>query len=360
MVLTSHAPMELRRKKHNGWLVERFQNCLSRDGHIIPLSLKHISYTAQLNEKEVTRHSMIKSFRSIALICILLMVSFSFGCSSKKHVGVVKSVDSSDGVRISYELYSGKEPALIFIHGWSCDGNYWKEQIPYFSKKYQVVTIDLAGHGRSGLERKRYSIDSFADDVKAVVDSVGSSKVILIGHSMGGELAAKTASLLPERVIGIVIVDSIQDVAYPVTSEVFTMMLEPFREDFKKATKSFLKDMFVPSTSPKLIDWITEDMSSSPPHVGVSAMEEFLGEYQKGRVTDYFAHISVPIFSINSKIYPTNVKTNKKYIKNYNVTFIDDAGHFLMLEKPIVFNETLDRIVEGLVQSSVDSHEQRR
>jgi pimeloyl-ACP methyl ester carboxylesterase len=81
-----------------------------------------------------------------------------------------------------------------------------------------------------------------------------------------------------------------------------------------------------------------------------------MGEYQKGRVAGYFASISVPIISINSKLYPTNVKSNKRYIKNYNVTFIEDAGHFLMLEKPIVFNKTLDGIVKELVKSSVNSH----
>ena len=79
----------------------------------------------------------MKPFRTIALVCMLLMLLLSFGCSSKKQVGIVKNVDSSDGVRISYKLYSGKEPSLIFIHGWSCDRNYWREQIPYFSKEYK-------------------------------------------------------------------------------------------------------------------------------------------------------------------------------------------------------------------------------
>lgn len=292
----------------------------------------------------------MKPFRSIVLICILLISSFSFGCSSKKQIGVAKSVDSSDGTHISYELYSGKEPALIFIHGWSCDGSYWREQIPYFSKKYQVVTVDLAGHGRSGLERKKYSIDSFAEDVKAVVDSIGSKQVVLIGHSSGGSVAVKAASLLPKKVIGVVAVDSLTDVAYPLTSEEFSGMIEPFRKDFKVATKAFLKGMFVKSTSPKLIDWIRVDMSSAPPHVAISAMEEYLGEFLDKRVTGHFAGLNVPVYSIDSTLFPTNVKSNKKHIKNYNVTFIEDAGHFLMLEKPAAFNEALDQIVEGWVK----------
>jgi pimeloyl-ACP methyl ester carboxylesterase len=287
---------------------------------------------------------------------MLILLSFSFGCSSKKQAGIAGSVDSSDGTHISYELYSGKEPTLIFIHGWSCDSKYWKEQIPFFTKKYQVATIDLAGHGRSGLERKKYSIDYFADDVKAVVDSIGSNEVVLIGHSLGGAVVMKAASQLPRRVIGVVAVDSLNDVAYPMTPKEFNMMVEPFKKDFKNATKAFLKDMFVKSTSPKLINWITEDMSSAPPHVGISAMEEYMGEYLNGSVRNYFADINIPLYSIDSKLYPTNVKSNKKYIQNYNVTFIEDAGHFLMLEKPAAFNETLDRIVEGWVKSDVSSY----
>jgi len=102
----------------------------------------------------------------------------------------LKNVKSFDGELISYSVSGKGDLALVFVHGWSCDSRYWMEQVPYFSKKYKVVTIDLAGHGHSGSERSVYSLKSFAEDVKAVVEAVGTQQVILIGHSMDGGVIA--------------------------------------------------------------------------------------------------------------------------------------------------------------------------
>jgi len=57
---------------------------------------------------------------------------------------------SKDGTPISYEISGTGEPALLFVHGWSCDARYWRVQVPHFSKKHRVIILDLAGHGHSG------------------------------------------------------------------------------------------------------------------------------------------------------------------------------------------------------------------
>jgi pimeloyl-ACP methyl ester carboxylesterase len=61
---------------------------------------------------------------------------------------------SADGVPIHYEVHGTGLPALVFVHGWTCDRSYWGRQIGHFARKYQVVAVDLAGHGESGLDRK--------------------------------------------------------------------------------------------------------------------------------------------------------------------------------------------------------------
>src|SRR5690349_14363326 len=58
--------------------------------------------------------------------------------------GAPQIVTSADGVHIEYHVYGGGEPAVVLIHGWSCDGNYWKEQIAPLKAKYTTVTVDLA------------------------------------------------------------------------------------------------------------------------------------------------------------------------------------------------------------------------
>jgi pimeloyl-ACP methyl ester carboxylesterase len=68
---------------------------------------------------------------------------------------------SADGVLINYEVQGHRLPALIFIHGWSCDLTYWQKQVDYFASRYTVVAIDLGGHGDSGLNRDRWTMPAF-------------------------------------------------------------------------------------------------------------------------------------------------------------------------------------------------------
>jgi pimeloyl-ACP methyl ester carboxylesterase len=112
---------------------------------------------------------------------------------------------SPDGLRIAYEaLGSGAPgaPALVFVHGWSCDRSYWNGQLDAFSSDYKVVAVDLAGHGESALGRKDWSIAAYGGDVAAVVKKLGLTRVILIGHSMGGDVNAEAARQLRGRVVG--------------------------------------------------------------------------------------------------------------------------------------------------------------
>src|SRR3972149_3135128 len=93
-----------------------------------------------------------------------MMVVFIASCSTKAPYGQPCCVQSFDGEMISYNVYGSGDVTLLFVHGWSCDSRYWREQVPYFAKKYRVVTVDLAGHGHSGQNRKIYSQESFGQD----------------------------------------------------------------------------------------------------------------------------------------------------------------------------------------------------
>ena len=111
---------------------------------------------------------------------------------------------SADGVEIHYEVLGEKEPALVFIHGWCCDRGYWQQQVSHFASQYTVVTVDLAGHGASGTNRKAWTMPAFGQDVTAVIEQLGLTQCILIGHSMGGPVIVEAARQMPARVIGLI------------------------------------------------------------------------------------------------------------------------------------------------------------
>ena len=139
----------------------------------------------------------------------LMAVALLFGgCAPKAPPAATGTVSSADQVAIKYQTAGNGALALVFVHCWTCNRSYWDKQADYFAGRYQVVRLDLAGHGESGHERKDYRIDAFSDDVVAVVEKLGLKQVILIGHSMGGPVSVEAAKRLGDRVIGVVGVDT--------------------------------------------------------------------------------------------------------------------------------------------------------
>src|SRR6478672_4451301 len=95
-------------------------------------------------------------------------------------------VKSLDGTQLHFETTGQGDLALLFVHGWLGNLRWWDHQRDVFSKHYQVVQMDLAGHGQSSSERKEWSVSAYANDIKAVADKLNLKKIILVGHSMSG------------------------------------------------------------------------------------------------------------------------------------------------------------------------------
>src|SRR5918992_326037 len=100
---------------------------------------------------------------------VSLVLSIIFAASFVQSKAKAEVVPAKDGVPIHYSVQGKGEPALVFIHCWSCDRHLWDNQVSVFAKNHRVVTIDLPGHGESGKERKKWSIATFGDDVARVV-----------------------------------------------------------------------------------------------------------------------------------------------------------------------------------------------
>src|SRR5688500_1793080 len=214
--------------------------------------------------------------------------------------GAPRIAIAADGVHVQYRVYGKGEPALVFIHGWSCDSNYWREQIPAFSKKYTLVTVDLAGHGGTDANRTDWSIPAFGQDVATALSAVPNRQIILVGHSMGGPVALEAALLLKNRVIGIIGVDTFKSIGGPKpTKAQVDAIIKPFEADFIGQTRALVADhLFVKNDHPQLAQKIAYDMSLSSPRVAVPSLRALLEYDFAGALKD----ISVPIVSINSDL----------------------------------------------------------
>jgi pimeloyl-ACP methyl ester carboxylesterase len=265
--------------------------------------------------------------------------------------GTPRIAIGADGVHVQYRVYGNGEPALVLIHGWSCDSNYWREQVPELRKKYTVVTVDLAGHGGTDGARSDWSMARFGQDVATALAAVPNQKLILVGHSMGGPVSIEAARLLGSRVVGIIGVDTFKTIGAPAPSKAqIDAIIKPFETDFIGHTRSLVAEhFFAKGADPALAGKIAYDMSLSPPKVAIPALRATL-EYD---FTKPLADLSVPIVAINSDLgEPTNEARIRKVLPRFHAITLAGDGHFLMMEDPRRFNPALETEIRQLLADS--------
>jgi non-heme chloroperoxidase len=117
---------------------------------------------------------------------------------------------TDDGTEIYYKDW-GDGPTVLFVHGWPLSADAWDPQLLFFvDHGYRVVAHDRRGHGRSTQSATGNTMDGYADDLAAVIDSLDLRDVTLVGHSTGGgDVARYIGRHGTDRVAKSVLVSSI-------------------------------------------------------------------------------------------------------------------------------------------------------
>ena len=286
----------------------------------------------------------MKTFTVLVTFLFLLITTHSFPQLEQAPLRE-DTAYSFDNVPIVYQKTGNGKEVLVFIHCWSCDKSYWANQLEYFANNYTVIAIDLAGHGESGFDRTGWTIENYGKDVKAVVEKEKLNNVILIGHSMGGAVVLSAAQQSRNSGIKALIgIDTFQDIEYMFTKEQYAGFVKPFEEDFRTATKEFIKQMFPENADSNLVEMISSDMSSAPKDVALASFNDLFSFNE----AENFDKINIPVRFLNADHYPTNVESAKRHIKDFGVKIMKGAGHFLMLENPVEFNKLLEETITGL------------
>src|SRR5262245_42567358 len=164
-----------------------------------------------------------------SIVCLLLTSAVIADEPAKP---VKKTVKADDGLNIVCEVRGQGDTALVFLHGWCGDHEYWKNQAEAFTPDYQIVTLDQAGHGESGKDRKEWTTAGLGADVETVVKALGLKRVILVGHSMGGPVALIAAKRLPGAVAAVIGVDTLQNAEFKMPAEQTKQFIDAFEKDF--------------------------------------------------------------------------------------------------------------------------------
>jgi pimeloyl-ACP methyl ester carboxylesterase len=248
-----------------------------------------------------------------------------------------------DGADIHWTA-KGSGPAIIFVHGWTCDETSWDAQVPVLSRNHRVITIDLPGHGRSGApQHGKYSMGLFARAIEAVRRDANVDTAVLVGHSMGGPVIRQYALMYPQRVAGLVLVDGLVLVndnnatggppPRPMTGA-----------DGLKTREQMIRGMFGPSTTPENQQRILKMMLGTSEAAAAGSMA---ATRDRSKLTnDPVALPVLGIYADHSRL--ANREAMNRLYPGIEYREIPGTGHFVMMDKPAEFNDLLTAFVDRL------------
>jgi alpha-beta hydrolase superfamily lysophospholipase len=124
---------------------------------------------------------MMTRFRNFSFLSALILLAASF--VSAQNPDKKLTFAKLNSTQIHYESHGKGKEALVLVHGWGCNLNHWRDQIPELSKRNRVIALDLPGHGLSDKPETNYDMDLFAAAIEAVMKDAGVERAVLVGHS---------------------------------------------------------------------------------------------------------------------------------------------------------------------------------
>jgi sigma-B regulation protein RsbQ len=283
--------------------------------------------------------------RWVLLSAVLLLAPITRGAAQSTEV--VSGADT-----ISYASFGSGPATILLVHGWSNNGTFWEPHLFGLSRRYRVVTVDLASFGEATAHRSEWSMPAFASDLAAVLDDLEGTQVVVVGFSMGGAIAVELASLGREDVIGIVLVDILHDPDYAPADDEIAQRLQQSRENYRHPGS--LRSAFSPGAPGSLVRrYISRTPEVAPEQWWASLRELFVWMRNDMRTT--LRSVRVPIAAINSDREPTLVEAWQQYSPGFSAHVLGDVGHLGSIwEQVDEFDTVLISIVEDVRDQSRD------
>jgi pimeloyl-ACP methyl ester carboxylesterase len=242
-------------------------------------------------------------------------------------------------VRDCGEAAGGRLPVL-FVHSLAGNGGQWALQLDHLRRRRHAVALDLRGHGDSDpAEDGAYDVPSLAADVGAVANHFALRRFVLAGHSLGAAVAIHYAAEHPERVAGLLLVDPNGD-----QTRIPRGQLDPFLEALRAEPLGELEAYFRQLTAGGDRDaarWVIEDLRLTHEDAIAAAVQAAADYAPLPAMARYGGPRLSVISDANSLPYSLH-----HLLPDLPVQLVRGTGHWLMMDRPEVFNRILDDFLE--------------
>jgi pimeloyl-ACP methyl ester carboxylesterase len=275
----------------------------------------------------------------------------------------------TQGLSLHALEWSREGTLLLFLHGFGNDAHVWDWCAPTFAPHYRVVALDHRGHGQSDRDPEtRYDHETMAHDVAAAMDALGAARAVIVGHSLGGRVAMRFAGMHPERLAGLVIVDSAPELDARGTTRI---RLDVQQQDPSFASLSDYEKVLqrqYPVTKPEMLNKLAGHWAQQRPDGrfelrldpafmrGRSGQsEEELARWSETEAKHLWSALeklpcpALVVRGAASDVLSADVadKMADDVLKNGKLEVVARAGHSVMLDNPEAFEKALAGFVLG-------------
>ena len=257
------------------------------------------------------------------------------------------TVTGQSGAELNYSDTGGGGTPVVLLHAFPLHSGMWEPQTESLGDRFRLVTPDLKGFGKSSApdDAAGYSMDAYADDVKAVVDDLGSDQVVLAGLSMGGYIAFAFLRKHPDVVRALVLADTRAEADAPEAVEKRTNQQKQVRDEgvdgLIEALPGALLGEATRSKKQDVVDHV-KGLMRNPGAGFIGALEAMK---TRSDSTGDLAKIGVPTLIVvgeqDTLTPPELSRKMHEHIGGSKLVVIPEAGHLSNLEAPEAFNGAL-------------------
>ncbi|MDH5018905.1 alpha/beta fold hydrolase [Halobacterium rubrum] len=246
-----------------------------------------------------------------------------------------------NGADIAYDV-SGDGPPLVFIHGITLTKELWEPQVDALASSHTVLRYDLRGHGGSdGTATAAYSYDRLADDLDALLGSLGIEDPVVCGHSLGAGVAAEYAAKYPDELSRLVLVGMGEASGYRVAAK------RKVRSVATSLPARLLSDERADAVVGFLINLLTGGPDFDPEEmpggrIPEAEMEKYAPLLERGTDDFPLAEISVPTLILTGEHEPADGSTVATQIPTATCETVPAAGHVSNWDNPQAFTSALE------------------
>ncbi|WP_264566344.1 alpha/beta fold hydrolase [Flavobacterium sp. N3904] len=235
--------------------------------------------------------------------------------------------------QISYSD-SGKGNAVVLLHGFLENKTMWEVYVTELSKRNRIITIDLLGHGKTESLGYIQTMEENADVVHEVLSKLRIRKAILVGHSMGGYVALAFAEMYPEKMKGLVLLNSTSKEDSPERKKNRDRAIKAVKKDYETFIRLSIANLFSEDNREILSNEIegVKIQAIKTPLQGIVASLEGM-KVRKDR--EFLLHTTTyPKLLILGKKDPVlNYEENLEQIKGTDVELVTfEDGHMSSIE----------------------------